>query len=653
MPVLKVYNASTSSWEDVSYEVSPLTTKGDLLTFGTALDRLPVGSDGQVITADSTQADGLKWSTPASGGGGESEEYLPYDTDASQVWYRTVDDTISNALGGGTSSATLLTGDQKVDLNSIQISAGYHNFEWPQCFWFNFPHAVQIDNFCILYGYADGRAGNFSNLVIQASNDSTDGADGTWSTGTWNTDLIPAYDGTKEQNTRAVTFDIPSYTWIRIGTTGVPWSASPLIYSILLGYIAIPNNTPLTTKGDLLTFGTQLNRLPVGSDGQVLTADSTQADGLKWSTPASGGGGSGSGGPTIGAQAAMNTPISIANGGSGVRLAMDTKNYDTNGIIDLINHPTRLTCQTSGIYQINASTHWSPYGAGGRWMGFFKNDNFLDIGQAFEAGDTEVMMTSSFELALTTGDYLELQVFQSSSVTISISVPQFGMRLVTDSGGSGWQDVALVPPASPSNYNDEFNGASIDPSWVPVDVTSYAQTYTQKNGVLSVLCKDRGVVLSALLKPFTGLTPPVTLECAFRAFSPGNDIFPSPGLCFAESVDYGGSAGKKIVTALQGIGGKTFQNWQICDWTDFSTRNAYYEGPTGMLISPFYFMRLVWVATNTWRMLVSCDGITWIQVGADQTRTCAPTYFGLAMTGSDNPGPDFMITYEYFRVYQG
>lgn len=46
---------------------SPLTTKGDVYTYSTADDRLGVGADGMVLTADSAQATGLKWATPASG----------------------------------------------------------------------------------------------------------------------------------------------------------------------------------------------------------------------------------------------------------------------------------------------------------------------------------------------------------------------------------------------------------------------------------------------------------------------------------------------------------------------------------------------------------------------------------------------------------
>jgi hypothetical protein len=52
-------------------------------------------------------------------------------------------------------------------------------------------------------------------------------------------------------------------------------------------------SSPLTTKGDIWVYSTLDSRLPVGSDGQVLTADSTVVSGLRWETPAGGGGGSG------------------------------------------------------------------------------------------------------------------------------------------------------------------------------------------------------------------------------------------------------------------------------------------------------------------------------------------------------------------------
>lgn len=49
-------------------DTSPLTTKGDLYGFNTDDARIPVGTNGHVLTADSTQALGLGWAAPGAGG---------------------------------------------------------------------------------------------------------------------------------------------------------------------------------------------------------------------------------------------------------------------------------------------------------------------------------------------------------------------------------------------------------------------------------------------------------------------------------------------------------------------------------------------------------------------------------------------------------
>ena len=58
-----------------------------------------------------------------------------------------------------------------------------------------------------------------------------------------------------------------------------------------LGNAAVPKST-VTTKGDLIaaTASATVLRLGVGANNSVLTADSAEATGLKWATPAAGGG---------------------------------------------------------------------------------------------------------------------------------------------------------------------------------------------------------------------------------------------------------------------------------------------------------------------------------------------------------------------------
>ena len=58
---------SGSAWATIGGSASPLTTKGDLYGFSTTGARVAVGTNGQVLTADSTAATGVAWATASSG----------------------------------------------------------------------------------------------------------------------------------------------------------------------------------------------------------------------------------------------------------------------------------------------------------------------------------------------------------------------------------------------------------------------------------------------------------------------------------------------------------------------------------------------------------------------------------------------------------
>lgn len=110
---------------------------------------------------------------------------------------------------------------------------------------------------------------------------------GTIATGTWHADTIGAgYGGT----------GLTSYTAGDIlyatGPTTLAKLAAPATGGKVLGFVSgapawvtagSGGGSPLTTKGDIYVYGTADTRLPVGSNGYALVADSAQATGLNWS----------------------------------------------------------------------------------------------------------------------------------------------------------------------------------------------------------------------------------------------------------------------------------------------------------------------------------------------------------------------------------
>lgn len=87
------------------------------------------------------------------------------------------------------------------------------------------------------------------------------------------------------------------------GTTGLTFTGGPVTTAatILAGGVLNPQNggtgqtslsaafnggSPLTTKGDLLSYGTTGTRLPIGGDGQILTANSSATLGVSWQSTA-------------------------------------------------------------------------------------------------------------------------------------------------------------------------------------------------------------------------------------------------------------------------------------------------------------------------------------------------------------------------------
>jgi hypothetical protein len=312
---------------------SPLTTKGDLWIYSTLDTRLPVGTNGQILSADSTETTGLKWIDNTGGSGsstfigltdtpnsysGSAFDLVRVNTGNDGLEYWTPDYISGVAWGDITGTLADQTDLQSV-LNNKLESSDVSDFETSTEL-----DARDTDNRDRANHTGTQSVSTITGLATVATSgdydDLTNKPD--LFSGSYNdlTDQPSLFDGDYNSLTNLPTLgDLAALDTITDSeVTDISWSkltSVPTNVSTIEGWTSnqvsragnLPSDTsgliiksaantfdvktdsevfedgsPLTTKGDLLVYATAETRLPVGSNGNVLTADSSESSGLAW-----------------------------------------------------------------------------------------------------------------------------------------------------------------------------------------------------------------------------------------------------------------------------------------------------------------------------------------------------------------------------------
>jgi hypothetical protein len=297
--------------------------------------------------------------------------------------------------------------------------------------------------------------------------------------------------------------------------------------------------TLLDAKGDLIVASANdtAARLGVGTDGQGLIADSTQALGVKWAAVAAGKASwyenvwnpatpyvSGDvvtyqgvtylavnpstgqapptataapvvAGPSPACQAYRSTPQSIPHA-SGTPISLDAERFDTDNIHDVATNQDRLTCRTAGRYVITGYAFWAVSGAGAqRRLTLFSSAlGGVIAGISVPPGASyDPYQAPAAILDMAVGDYVQMYAYQDSGAALNI---QGGATLsmaripdvvtggaITPSGTAfpsspyDGQEYVLVDNVATPSYAWRFRySASISDAnkWVFVGGSSYA-----------------------------------------------------------------------------------------------------------------------------------------------------------------------------------
>lgn len=275
--LLKSANLSDVANTTTSFNnISPLTTKGDLIAYSTQNIRVGVGADGTILQASSAATPGIAWTTAT----------YPTTTTANQILYSSATNTISGL--STTAGGVLITDASSVPqflANPAASGKVLQSVNGAASAW-STPTYPSTSGTSGKFLISDGTNNVYSTSTIPTSAGATAGkiivSDGT------NYVLsTPTFPNASASARKIIVSD--GTNWVASTETyATPGTSGNIMTSDGTNWTSAANAATalLTTKGDLFSFSTVPARLPVASgNGKVLQVDSTASTGLSYSTP--------------------------------------------------------------------------------------------------------------------------------------------------------------------------------------------------------------------------------------------------------------------------------------------------------------------------------------------------------------------------------
>lgn len=178
-------------------------------------------------------------------------------------------------------------------------------------------------------------------------------------------------------------------------------------------------DTLLTTKGDIYAASAAYTptRLGVGANGTVLTADSAEATGMKWATPASG--------TTFAGCRVFDSGTQNISNTTETDITWNSETFDTDGYHSTSSNTERMTIPAgkAGYYLVQTVIRYNTNTSGKTEIYLVKTSGATDtqfaLSTAPAASDSGQLASGIVYLAVS--DYVRVKVYQNSGGTVTIN----------------------------------------------------------------------------------------------------------------------------------------------------------------------------------------------------------------------------------------